>query len=266
MQAAILPFSAGWAWIVQGYGLFRRQPLAMFFWSVLTSFIIMLASAIPLLGQIALVTFTPLLTFLTLCACRNIDRGVRMLPGMWLLPLREPGVTGRLTRLGLAYLLSSLAAALIATVPFLSSLGAAIDAQGQIDYALMASAMRGPLMVFGVLYLFLSALFWHTPALIGWHRLPIARALFFSMVACWRNKWTFLLYALIWVGLFYGLQTVVDTLVESGVSANALQWVLMPANILIAAVLYCSFYPAYVTIFESNSARDNAEGQDEPVQ
>src|SRR5690606_10470122 len=99
-----------------------------------------------------------------------------------------------------------------------------IDAQGQIDYALMAAAMRGPLVVFGVLYLILSALFWHTPALIGWHRLPITRALFFSMVACWRNKWTFLLYALIWVGLFYGLQTVVDTLIESGVSTNALQW------------------------------------------
>ncbi len=266
MQAAILPVSAGWSWIAQGYELFRRQPLAIFFWSVLTSFVIMLASAIPLLGQLALITFTPLLTFLTLCACRNIDRGVRMLPGMWLQPLRTPGVTGRLTRLGLAYLAASLAAALIATLPFVSSLSGTIDDQGQIDYAAMASAIRAPLAVFGVLYLLLSALFWHTPALIGWHRVPLARALFFSMVACWRNKWGFLLYALSWVGLFYGMQAVVDMLVEAGVSTSLLQWILVPGNILVAAVLYCSFYPAYVMIFESRSAWDSTADQDEPAQ
>ncbi|MER1968088.1 BPSS1780 family membrane protein [Castellaniella sp. GW247-6E4] len=261
MQAAILPVSAGWSWIAQGYDLFRRQPLAMFFWSVLTSFIIMLASAIPLLGQLALIAFTPLLTFLTLCACRNIDRGVRMLPGMWLQPLQAPGVSGRLTRLGLAYLAGSLAAALIATLPFVSTLAGAIDDQGQINYAAMAAAMRGPLVVFGVLYLLLSALFWHAPALIGWHRVPLARALFYSMVACWRNKWGFLLYAASWVGLFYGLQAIVDMLVAAGVSTGLLQWILVPANILVAAVLYCSFYPAYVMIFESRSDWDNTSSQ-----
>src|SRR5690606_29380197 len=182
MQAAILPVSAGWTWIAQGYALFRRQPLAMFSWSVFTSFVLMLASAIPLLGRLALITFTPLLTFLTLCACRHIDRGVRMLPGMWFQPLRSPGVGGRLTRLGLAYLFASLAAALVATLPFVSSLSAAFNDQGQIDYPAMAMAMRGPLAVFGALYLLLSALFWHAPALMGWHRVPLARALFYSMV------------------------------------------------------------------------------------
>lgn len=266
MQAAILPISAGWSWITQGYDLFRRQPLAMFFWSVLTSFIIMVASAIPLLGQLTLIAFTPLLTFLTLCACRNIDRGVRMQPGMWLLPLRSPGVSGRLTRLGLAYLGCSLAAALIATLPFVSTLAGAIDDQGQINYASMAAAMRGPLIIFGALYLLLTGLFWHAPALIGWHRIPLTRALFFSMVACWRNKWSFLLYALSWVGVFYGLQMVVDSLVASGMSTSLLQWILIPANILIAAVLYCSFYPAYVMIFESRNAAPNDADQDGPVQ
>lgn len=251
MQAAILPFSAGWFWIRHGFELFRRQPLAMFFWSVVTSFLIMLSYAIPLFGQIALIILTPMLTFLTLCACRNIDQGIRMLPGMWLLPLRKPGVKARLTKLGLAYFVCSMAAALIATVPFLDSLMTTIDAQGQIDYPALSIAMRGPLVSFGILYVAISVLFWHAPALIGWHQIRLTQALFFSMVACWRNKWAFLLYALSWAGIFFGLEMVSDLLIQMGISANAMQWILTPANIFIAAVLYCSFYPAYMMIFET---------------
>ncbi|MBV6271681.1 hypothetical protein KVP09_01935 [Alcaligenaceae bacterium CGII-47] len=251
MQAAILPFSAGWFWIRHGFELFRRQPLAMFFWSVVTSFLIMLSYAIPLLGQIVLIVMTPMLTFLTLCACRNIDKGIRMLPGMWLLPLREPGVKSRLIKLGSAYFVASMAAAIIATVPFLDTLMAAMDTQGQIDYAALTLAMRGPLVSFGILYVVISALFWHAPALIGWHEIRLTQALFFSMIACWRNKWAFLLYALSWAGVFFGLDAASGLLIQMGISATAIQWLLTPANIFIAAVLYCSFYPAYMTIFET---------------
>lgn len=252
MQAAILPFSAGWFWIRHGFELFRRQPLAMFFWSVLTSFLITLSYAIPLIGQVALIILTPMLTFLTLCACRNIDRGIRMLPGMWLLPLRELGVKPRLIRLGLAYFACSMGAAIIATLPFLDTLMTAMDVQGQIDYTALSLAMRGPLVTFGILYVAISALFWHAPALIGWHRIRLTQALFFSMVACWRNKWAFLLYALSWAGIFFGLEIASDLLIQMGMSATLMQWILTPANIFIAAVLYCSFYPAYMMIFESS--------------
>lgn len=54
MQAAILPFSAGWQWINDGIRLFRRQPMAMFFWSLITGLLISLTYIIPLFGQMAL--------------------------------------------------------------------------------------------------------------------------------------------------------------------------------------------------------------------
>ena len=129
MQAAILPLSAGWSWIVQGYDLFRRQPMAMLFWSVATSFVINAGSLIPILGQIVLVILTPLLTFLTLCACRNLDRNVRMLPGLWFAPLKQAGIVRPLIRLGLAYLAATFAAAAVATVLFWSQLVTALQAQ-----------------------------------------------------------------------------------------------------------------------------------------
>lgn len=53
------------------------------------------------------------------------------------------------------------------------------------------------------MYVVISALFWH--ALQDWWAgmvIKMTQALFFSMVACWRNKWPFLLYGASWGGIF----------------------------------------------------------------
>ncbi|CAM5790976.1 BPSS1780 family membrane protein [Castellaniella caeni] len=254
LQAALLPPSAGWAWIAQGYALFRRQPLALIFWSTFTSFLINLGSAIPIIGQTVLVALTPLLTFLTLCACRTISQGQRMLPGLWLQPLKTPGVTRALLRLGFVYLGCMMLAALASVLPFLSSLVAAIGTGAQPDYEALADAMTRPFIVFGLFYVLLSALFWHAPALMGWHGLPLRRALFYSMVACWRNKWAIALYASSWAALFFGLHSLLDALLAAGASATALAWATLILDILITALLYCTFYPIYDTIFQSRTA------------
>lgn len=262
MQAAILPPSAGWAWISQGYDLFRRQPMAMLFWSVATSFLINIASIIPLLGPVALVIVTPLLTFLTLCACQNLDRGVRMLPAMWLAPMKRPGAVRPLLRLGLAYLAATFVAAFVATLFFWSDLLAAFEQQSdRPDLTVLSQAMTGPMIVFGLLYVVISALFWHTPALVGWHRLPLRQALFYSAVACWRNKFGILLYVVSWAAVYFGFHWVIGQFAAAGVSSDALVWVTLPADVVITSLLYCSFYPVYATIFRAPQAEASSARQ-----
>ena len=251
MQAAILPINAGWFWIDQGYRICRRQPLAMFFWSMTLSMLISLSYLVPLFGQMALIIATPSLTFMTLAACRRIDSGQPMQLGMWTRPLRDARVRKRLFVLGLAYLASCFAGGLLATLPFLDTLTAAIEGQGQIDEYALLQAMRAPMITFGVLYVLISMLFWHAPALIGWHGVPLGQALFFSMVACWRNKWAFLLYGITWAAIFIGIQLLASLLVGLGLSATFLQFLMLPVNVAITAVLYASFYPAYVSVFRS---------------
>ncbi len=249
MQAAILPINAGWFWIYQGYVICRRQPLAMFFWSMTLGLLITFSYLVPLFGQMALIIATPSFTFMTLAACRRIDAGEPMQLGMWSKPLREGNTRKRLFVLGLAYLACCLAGGVIATLPFLGSLTAAIEGQGQIDELALLQAMRAPMLTFGVLYLLISMLFWHAPALIGWHGVPMSQALFFSMVACWRNKWAFLLYGVSWAAIFFGVQMFGVLLSILGLPESALQLLMMPVNIAVAAVLYASFYPAYVSVF-----------------
>lgn len=256
MQAAILPITAGWAWIQDGFRLFRRQPMAMFFWSMATGLLITVSYLIPLFGQIALIACTPMLTFVTLSACRNIAQGRPMLLNMWLQPLKKLETRKRLLALGLAYLLFCLAGGFLATLPFLGSLMSAIDDNGIINEHALLTAMQGPFITFGLLYLVISAMFWHAPALIGWHGIKMSQALFFSMVACWRNKWPFLAYGASWAAIFFAAQMTGAFLASAGVSAGMVQVLFTPINIVIAAVLYCSFYPAYISVFGINYPTD----------
>ncbi|HLT99317.1 MAG TPA: BPSS1780 family membrane protein [Burkholderiaceae bacterium] len=249
MQAAILPIHAGWFWIHQGYRICMKQPLAMFFWSMTLGLLITFSYLIPIFGQMALIIATPSFTFITLAACQRIDSGEAMQLGMWTLPLRDRNVRKRLLLLGLAYLLCCLAGGVLATLPYLDALTTALEGATEIDDIALLRAMQGPMLTFGVLYVLISMFFWHAPALIGWHGIPMKQALFFSMVACWRNKWAFLLYGLSWVAIFFAVQMAATLLMVLGLSPDMVQLLMTPVNIAVAAVLYASFYPAYVSVF-----------------
>ncbi len=51
-----------------------------------------------------------------------------------------------------------------------------------------------------LLYIPLSLLFWHAPALVHWHGVPPSKALFFSLIACLRNLGAYTVYGLLWMG------------------------------------------------------------------
>ena len=218
----------------------------------MTGLLITISYLIPLFGQMALIAATPLLTFVTLCACRHIAKGHPMLLSMWLEPLGNTNVRRRLIGLGFAYLTCCLLGGFLATLPFIDQLMAAIGPDGSIDEIALMQAVRGPFITFSLLYIVISALFWHAPALIGWHGIRFTQALFFSMVACWRNKWPFLLYGTTWAGIFFLVQLLGTSMTVLGITPATVQIILTPVNIIIAAVLYCSFYPAYYSIFGAN--------------
>lgn len=226
--------------------------MPMFFWSLMTGFLITVAYMIPLLGQVALITAMPLLTFMSLCACRHIADGEPMLMPMWLEPLRNPDGRKRLIRLGLAYMACCLLGGFLSTLPFMSNIMGVLGSGDRIDEVALMQAVRGPFITFGLLYVVISALFWHAPALVGWHRIKLAQALFFSMVACWRNKWPFLVYGLSWGAVFLAVQLLGNLMTGMGMTDSLAQILLTPLNIIVAAVLYCSFYPAYVSVFGAN--------------
>lgn len=249
MQAAVLPFRYGWQWILDGAHLFAKQPMAMFFWSLVTNVLFILSYLIPLLGQALLIAAMPALTFVVLSAARNVSQNKIMRAGMWLKPLADSKIKRQFVRLGLAYLFACLAGGLVATLPFIPSIVAALENSQAIDEFALISALQWPLLAFFVVYIVISALFWHAPALIGWHGLQIRQALFYSIVACWRNKWPFLLYALSWAALFYAVHLFGTVLLGLGLADGLTQFILTLINLGLTALLYCTFYPIYHSTF-----------------
>ena len=93
-----------------------------------------------------------------------------------------------------------------------------------------------------VLYIPLSMLFWHAPALVHWHGVPPVKSMFFSAVACWRNLGAFAVYLLAWMGVFVAGATVI-LMVSSALGGNDLSGaVLMPGALLMAAMFFTSVY------------------------
>ncbi len=59
----------------------------------------------------------------------------------------------------------------------------------------------GAVLVAMLCYLPVAMLFWFALILVAWHDIPPAKALFFSLVSCWRNRGAFVLYGVIWIAV-----------------------------------------------------------------
>lgn len=254
MQAASLPALAGWQWARNGLTLFLRQPLAMFAWAMAISVTLMLASATPPIGPLVFVALMPVITVMTLSACRHVAAGHAMVPSMWAEPLKPAGIFKRLTGLGALYVGFSLLAGLAAFLPYMDSIASAFDAAMESDPTPVLMAMRAPMLIFGLLYVAIATLFWYAPALIAFHGTSLMQALFFSVVACWRNKWAFLVYGLVWGAAFFAIDLLATLLIAIGLSPSGAALLRTPLNIALGGILYCSFYSNYTSVFEIDRA------------
>jgi hypothetical protein len=250
MQAVALPASAGLQWINLGWYLFRRQPMALFSWAMFITLILLLATMLAPIGPMLFIVMIPCITFVTLSLSRVVHIGQKLTPALWIEPLKAPGLMRKLLVMGVIYVAICLLVGLIAFLPFAAGLSEAmrIVAESQ-DVDPLIQAMRTPMMIFVGLYVILAALFWYSPILVGWHSTSITQALFFSAIACWRNKWAFLTYGIAWAAIFFFVDLLVGLLVAMGISIDIAATLQVPVNILLGSVLYASFYPTYTSVF-----------------
>jgi len=250
MQAVSLPALAGWQWIQQGWYLFRSQPMALFSWAMFVTLILIFATITAPIGPIVFISLMPAITFITLSITRHVQAGHKLVPSFWVQPLQQPGLFKKLMQLGALYVVICLSAGLLVFLPFAGELTEAMHVVANTqDATPLMEAMRTPLTIFALLYFVLAALFWYSPILIGWHGTSIVQALFFSAIACWRNKWAFIVYGVAWAGIFFLVDIIIGVFVSIGVPIDIAATLQVPINIVIGSVLYASFYPTYTSVF-----------------
>ena len=258
MQAVVLPARAGYLWAKQGWMLFRTQPMAFFSWAMFVSLLLMTASITPPVGPLVFVVLMPAVTFMTMSACRKAASGQRMILGMWFSPLKEKGLFKRLIAMGGLYVLICIVLGLIAFFPFIDELSQSVQTAATSNNLLpLLEAVRTPMIIFAILYVLMASIFWYAPALAGFHGITLTQSLFFSGIACWRNKWAFIVYGLVWLSVFLSIDLAMELLTLVGLSESAAATIQVPLNIAAGGVMYCSFYPNYVSVFESSTTPDS---------
>lgn len=249
MRFRHVPARQGARWVRDGLAIFMRKPLAF----------CLLFMIYLVVGPLLMLAVSPLASVGFMIATRRAMAGRFPLPGVFIEPLRVPSPQRwAQVKLGLAY------AVAIALVLWL------VDSIGGQAFEALREAMNAgrtgpqdlqPLLgdprlqaawLLAATGLSLVAIpFWHAPALVHWGGQGAMKSLFFSTVACWRNKGALAVYSLGWLAVIV-LFTFLSTSVFALLGAPQLAVLfLSPAAIILSAAFYASLYFTFADSFEA---------------
>jgi hypothetical protein len=251
MQALILPASRGRHWFLEGFGIFRKNPLLLALPVLCYVIVVNLVKSIPIIGQVAVTLVIPVFSVSLMNACRLIEQGNPPPP-----QIIFSGFQKNLRPL----LVLGAACILFATVIF--GMAALID-QGVLFKLVFLDQdpgkevlASGRLMVAKQLVMGLSVplmmAYWYAPVLVAWHDLPAGKALFFSLVACARNWRAFLSYAATIIVFGVLLPSLVAALMMAVFSVDGNLFSIAFVGLVVLVLLptqYASLYVSYRDVF-----------------
>jgi hypothetical protein len=245
---------SGWRWISQGFQLFRQQPFG--FLSLLAFFLMMgfLLALIPLLGSVVYGVMIQGLSMGMMTACRFVEQSKPIRPALLLAGFTAYGRANAKALVTLGAIYCTGAALVIAFSLWLDDGTVLQLLQGQeIDTQAFLKAEVTHVMLVAVLgYVVLTAIFWYAPFFICWHQLPAVKALFFSVVAVWRNKKAFLVYGLSIFGLGMVLQLFLGFLGQFFKPENFIYGFISFGLLLTyLCVTHCAVYISYKNVIVS---------------
>ncbi len=267
MQAQRLPAARGTFWLLEGFRLFRRNPALITAVTLVYLLVVQgVAVLLPGIGPLLLPLLLPALTLIAANGCRLVDEGRAVGKDTLLRGLigsaGAPGNGLAMLRLGLLQLIGATLLVLLNTAlgdgadPF-SSLERAASLPPAEGVAAAGGAAQDAAMLNALLRLMLLATpliiaFWFAPFLTGWDRVSPLKAMFFSIVASWRN-WRalgmFTLAAVVVGGIVPGFILILASQIAGAAVSVAFIAMRMALIFLIAPVLTASIYVSYRDIF-----------------
>jgi hypothetical protein len=234
---------------------FFRQPLALAGLFFIFMVVMSILSLVPLLGNILALMLLPAATLGLMVAAQQAQAGKFPMPTVMLSAFRSgPDRLRSMVILGAIY-----AAGFLLVLGLCSLVDGGkfarlyLMGEGLSPETLQDGPFEAALLLAMALYLPLSLLFWHAPALVHWHGVSPLKSLFFSMVACLRNFGAFLIYGLVWLGTFLAMGVVVALASALSGSAELASMIMFPAAMLMAAMFFTSIYFTFQSSFELDS-------------
>jgi hypothetical protein len=252
----VVPARTGIAWVKQGIKTFFKQPLAMGGLFFMFMALISLVSQVPFIGAALALVVLPAATIGLMAATQEACNGKFPMPAMLFTAFRLGAKKTRaILTLGALY-----------AVGFLLVLGvsALFDGGQFANFYLGGGAMTKEIISTSefqmatwaamALYLPLSLMFWHAPALVHWHDVSPIKALFFSFITCVKNFTAMVVFFFMWLAVF-SLGGLVLTLVAATTgSESAVSFIMLPAALLMAAMFFTSIYFTFKDSFITPAA------------
>ena len=251
MKLNIVPARTGLTWVKLGIMTFIKQPLAMSGLFFMFMAMLSVATLVPFIGAALALALLPAATLGLMAATQEATKGKFPMPLILISAFRA----GR-QRMRAMMLLGALYAA-----GFLALMGvSALFDGGQFarlylvggkitQELVMQSDFQTAMWVAMGLYLPLSLLFWHAPALVHWHGVSPVKSLFFSFMACYKNFAAFTVFGLAWAGVFV-LAAIVVSLIATLLGNPMLATVgMFPVALVIVAMFFTSVYFTFESSF-----------------
>lgn len=254
MKLKLVKASQGLVWIRQGMLACRKQPLGyigLLGLSFMTA--TLLTALLSDVGVAVATCLAPAIWMGFMLGTRRVLTGQLLTPTVMLEPFKtDPATRKSFMLLGAAYGLAMLLALSLATWlgPDQALLEDLQSKSKDLGDMLGDPLIQQVLLLELLLTLPVTLVFLHAPALILWAHMPVPKALFFSLMASWRNLGAFAVFGLGWLGvlcavalLAAGIAAIVPIPLVSSV-------LMMTASMWVAASFYASLYFTVVDCFE----------------
>ena len=253
-------------WVGAGFALFLKHALGFSLLFLLGLVPMLLLGSVPVIGAMLMFVVGPPLALGFAIAARAAAQGSPVRATHLFEPFRVGADRARrntLIRLSLLYALCTAAMLLLVSVLggeafdqlMTIARGGEADTMAKMQALLIAHPELQFIGLMPALLLgLLSAVFWHAPMLVWWQGQGVAKSLFSSTLACWRNKGAFTLYSLAWAGIGT-LYLIVSTLAFALIGMPqlaVLAW--QPGLLLFLIAFYVSVYFSYADCFTSDEA------------
>ena len=244
MKLNIVPARTGLTWVKLGFKIFLQQPLAMSGLFFMFMALLSVATLVPFIGAALALALLPAATLGLMAATQEAAKGKFPMPLILISAFRAgKQQLQSMMVLGALYALGFLALMGISSLVDGGDFAKLYLMGGKItEEMVMKGSFQAAMWVTLALYLPLSLLFWHAPALVHWHGVSPIKSLFFSLMACYKNRGALTVYGLAWMGIFMG-SIIVTTLIASILGNPAFAGLAMfPIALIMMAMFFTSIY------------------------
>ena len=248
MEPRVVAAGRGWRWLVEGFGLFRKNPAMWIALTIALALMWVVSLVIPVLGPLLFNLMSPLLFAGLMIGCRALENGEPLEVAHLFAGFKQQAAP--LVTVGGVYLVGTVVVMGIVLVIAGGSVPPSGLPKTGMDMEALRAAARSMALAFAVgaaVYLPLLMLIWFAPLLVVFNGLAPVAAMKLSFAACARNMLPFMVYsaAILLLWLVLSLPAVL------GAIGGLLVIALLVASI---PVLICSIYASYKDIFAARSS------------